>query len=134
MIQLANICLNLSQGVTIESPRRQLSTITFGILETSPTQLLLSSALGARHWFPKKDFICVVNETPTDYHGDPYFNRTWVYSNVAYGLLILVIERLSGSTFAQFVQERILNPLGMHDTALFESQLNNLANIVYSYA
>jgi CubicO group peptidase (beta-lactamase class C family) len=40
------------------------------------------------------------------------------YSNSNYALLSLVIERVSGKTLADFMQEEIFGPLGMHDTLL----------------
>ncbi len=42
----------------------------------------------------------------------------WNYNNGGYVLLTEIIERLSGQSFADFLQARILQPLGMHDTLL----------------
>ncbi|WIW90327.1 serine hydrolase domain-containing protein (plasmid) [Sphingobium sp. V4] len=42
----------------------------------------------------------------------------WNYNNGGYVLLTEIIERLSGQGFADFLQARILQPLGMHDTLL----------------
>jgi CubicO group peptidase (beta-lactamase class C family) len=42
-------------------------------------------------------------------------NEHFKYSNIGYGLLGLVIEAVSGDSFAQRVQERIAAPLGLHD-------------------
>ena len=41
------------------------------------------------------------------------------YSNSGYSLLALVIERASGSPYAVFLQRRIFDPLGMHDSGAF---------------
>ena len=38
------------------------------------------------------------------------------YSNSAYALLSLVVERASGMAYPQFLRQRIFEPLGMHDT------------------
>jgi CubicO group peptidase (beta-lactamase class C family) len=40
----------------------------------------------------------------------------WSYSNSGYLLLGLVIEKVSGESFAQFVQENLLDPAGMKDS------------------
>jgi CubicO group peptidase (beta-lactamase class C family) len=40
----------------------------------------------------------------------------WSYSNTGFILLGRVVERLSGKSFAEFLSERILKPLGMNDT------------------
>lgn len=83
---------------------------------------------------PQEDFISVANETPTEYEGNPCFNRSWMYSNLGYGLMTLVIERVSGASFAQFVQDRILNHLGMTSTAVSESQVTSMENKAVPYA
>ena len=42
--------------------------------------------------------------------------ETWSYANVNYVLAGLVVERTSGMTYADYVQQRILDPLRMSDT------------------
>jgi D-aminopeptidase len=44
-----------------------------------------------------------------------------IYCNQGYHLLSHVIERVSGQALGDFLRERILAPLGMHDTALLAS-------------
>lgn len=41
----------------------------------------------------------------------------WRYSGGGYALLQLLIEELSGQPFAAFMEERVLAPLGMHDSS-----------------
>ncbi len=43
------------------------------------------------------------------------------YSNAGYVLLGLVIEKVSGMTYDDYVRTRIFAPLGMNDTAAYES-------------
>lgn len=43
------------------------------------------------------------------------------YSNAGYILLGLVIEKVSGMTYDEYVKTKIFAPLGMNDTALYES-------------
>lgn len=43
-------------------------------------------------------------------------NDRFKYSNIAYGLLGLVIEQVTGTSFAEAVQSDILGPLGLGDT------------------
>lgn len=40
----------------------------------------------------------------------------WSYSNTGFVLLGRIVEKVSGKTFAEFLTERILKPLGMNDT------------------
>lgn len=42
------------------------------------------------------------------------------YSNAGYIVLGLVIEKLSGMSYPDFIAEEVLRPLGMNDTGLFE--------------
>ncbi|WEK69869.1 MAG: serine hydrolase [Candidatus Chryseobacterium colombiense] len=43
------------------------------------------------------------------------------YSNSGYIILSLIIEKISGMSYAQFLKENIFNPLQMHHTTVFES-------------
>ncbi|KAI2462928.1 beta-lactamase/transpeptidase-like protein [Annulohypoxylon bovei var. microspora] len=82
----------------------------------------------------QEDFINVLNDTPTgNERFGSYYNRTWEYSNVSHGLVALVIERLSGRRYADFISEEILKPLGMNDTVVYKSRLSSDANIAHSY-
>ena len=40
----------------------------------------------------------------------------WHYSNAGFGILELIVEQVTSSSFADFMQQRILRPLGMHDS------------------
>jgi CubicO group peptidase (beta-lactamase class C family) len=40
----------------------------------------------------------------------------WNYNNTAYGLAALLVERLSGRSFTQFMQEQVFAPLGMENS------------------
>lgn len=42
--------------------------------------------------------------------------ETWRYANVNYVLAGLVVERASGMSYADYVNQRIFSPLGMHDS------------------
>lgn len=40
----------------------------------------------------------------------------WRYSNAGFGILELIMEQVTGSSLADFMQHRILRPLGLHDS------------------
>ena len=42
--------------------------------------------------------------------------ETWSYDNTGYYLLGVIVEKVSGQTYWQFLEERIFRPLGMHAT------------------
>lgn len=54
----------------------------------------------------------------------------YVYSNIGYDLLGLVIEEVSGKTFTEFIREQVLTPLQMHDSYFYEqgTELAALSN------
>lgn len=47
----------------------------------------------------------------------------WNYSNCGYILLGLVLERASGKSFGELLQERLLDPLGMKDSGMDRNDL-----------
>src|SRR5690606_18379016 len=46
-------------------------------------------------------------------------DRRFVYSNTNYVLLALIVERLSGLSFAEYMREQFFDPLEMNDTYVF---------------
>ncbi|MFD1953280.1 serine hydrolase domain-containing protein [Paenibacillus thailandensis] len=64
-------------------------------------------------------------------------NERWMYSNTGYVLLAILIERISGLSFAEFMKQELFHPLGMHRTCVFNRRLagRKLTNdaIGYSY-
>src|SRR5690606_17191985 len=57
----------------------------------------------------------VMRETPEFVPGAA---GRWAYSNTNYLLLGMVIEKAAGSSYAQALRQRILNPLGLTSTFL----------------
>jgi CubicO group peptidase (beta-lactamase class C family) len=49
-------------------------------------------------------------------------HRVYHYSNLAYGLLGGVLERITGTPWAELLRERLLDPLGMHRTTYHPSE------------
>ncbi len=47
----------------------------------------------------------------------------WAYSNCAYTLLAIAVERTSGKSYEQLLTERILKPLGMAETGVDKNSL-----------
>jgi CubicO group peptidase (beta-lactamase class C family) len=64
-----------------------------------------------------------------------YFHpgRDYRYSNSGYALLALVVERVSGRTFATFLRERIFQPLGMSNTVAHEEGISTVSNRAFGY-
>lgn len=45
-------------------------------------------------------------------------DHMWAYSNLGFSILGAIIERVSGDSYANYIQKHILLPLGMNDTIL----------------
>jgi CubicO group peptidase (beta-lactamase class C family) len=59
----------------------------------------------------------------------------WEYSNTGYALLASIIEKASGKTFHDYLEENIFKPLGMKNTLVFSRRYEkrNLDNYAYGY-
>src|SRR5207253_10426100 len=57
----------------------------------------------------------------------------WSYSNSGYVLLGYLIEKISGESYAQFLQDNIFKPLGMVDSG-YDSNSTVIPNRASGYA
>jgi CubicO group peptidase (beta-lactamase class C family) len=62
------------------------------------------------------------------------FRSTYAYDNVLYGVAGEVIEAVSGQTWEQFVQSRIIGRLGMAHTTLLHSDAGQEGNVASTHA
>lgn len=69
--------------------------------------------------FPREKAIQVVQRQP-DLQSPP--NTEWNYNNTGFILLSLVVERVSGRSFADYMRERVFEPLAMNDTRVKMAQ------------
>jgi len=56
------------------------------------------------------------------------------YNNSGYALLALLIERLSGQSYREFVQERLFDPVGMASTQVMDLLSKPIAGAVTGYS
>jgi CubicO group peptidase (beta-lactamase class C family) len=56
------------------------------------------------------------------------------YSNSGYSLLALVVESVSGQSFAEFLKKNIFAPLGMNHTLAYQQGLSTVDNRAYGYS
>ena len=68
--------------------------------------------------------------------GEPYFapGTAYRYSNSAYALLSLVVERASGLPYPEFLHTRIFTPLGMDHSLAFVAGSNPVPNRAYGHS
>ncbi|HEX8163368.1 MAG TPA: serine hydrolase domain-containing protein [Pyrinomonadaceae bacterium] len=55
------------------------------------------------------------------------------YSNSGYALLALIVEAVSRTTFAAFLEKNIFQPLGMRDTVAYEDGVSSVRRRAYGY-
>jgi CubicO group peptidase (beta-lactamase class C family) len=58
---------------------------------------------------------------------------SWAYSNSGYVVLGLVVARVSGEPFGDFLRQRIFAPLEMHDTLAYEKGRNEVRRRAYGH-
>lgn len=51
-------------------------------------------------------------------------NENWLYSNTGYILLAILIERISGQSYGDFLDEHIFQPLGMKRTLVYNRRVD----------
>ncbi len=57
----------------------------------------------------------------------------WDYSNSGYAVLAMVVEKVSGQRFGDFLHARIFAPLGMNQTVAYENSKNTVPNRAYGH-
>lgn len=55
------------------------------------------------------------------------------YSNSGYAVLAMMIEKVSGQPFAQFLHANIFQPLGMNTTVAYQDGISVVSNRAYGY-
>jgi CubicO group peptidase (beta-lactamase class C family) len=58
---------------------------------------------------------------------------TWQYSNSGYVVLGLIVEKVSGKPFGQFLHDRIFAPLQMTNTLAYEKDKNEVPHRAYGH-
>ena len=58
----------------------------------------------------------------------------WAYSNSGYVVLGLVVVKISGESFGEFLQERIFAPLKMHQTIAYEKRKNKVSSRAFGHS
>lgn len=102
---------------------------------------LLQHTAGIRNYTAMMSFPFIAGQDKSvremiDYFKDEPLDfapgQRWAYSNSGYFLLGAVIEQASGMGYADFLAQRIFEPLGMHDTA-YEGRERNAKRRVAGY-
>jgi len=102
-----NDCPNTWQGITIH----QLLTHTSGIPNFTSLPDYPDIALTP---VPQSSVIARFHDLPLDFVP----GEIWSYSNSGYVLLGAIIEQVSGTSYADFLEQNVFSPLGMMDSGL----------------
>ncbi len=67
--------------------------------------------------------------------GGPVFapGEQYEYSNPAYEMLPVIVEKVSGQTFSDFMDKNVFAPAGMDDSLIYDHTEPEIANRVYGY-
>ena len=57
----------------------------------------------------------------------------WRYSNTGYALLALIVEKVSGMRFADFLKTRIFDPVGMSNSIAFEDGRSTVSHRAFGH-
>jgi len=98
---------------------------------------LLTHTSGLPNDYPQKDYLLDFTETELLQRAETFpleFNpgEKWSYSNVAYKILGILIGKVAGKFYGDFLQERIFQPLGM-TTARIISESDIVPNRAAGY-
>ena len=77
------------------------------------------------------DVLALLEREPRTYFAP---GTAYRYSNSGYTLLALVIEKASGQSFASFLRDRVLLPLGMQNTVAFEEGISTVRHRAFGYS
>ena len=58
----------------------------------------------------------------------------WEYSNSGYAVLAMIVEKVSGKSFGEFLQERVFSPLKMKNTLAYEKGKNEVPHRAYGHS
>jgi CubicO group peptidase (beta-lactamase class C family) len=110
-----------SKPITI----RHLLTMTSGIRHEEASIM----AFAGEHTASLEDMFELVTKSPLHFETGSYAN----YSCANYRLLVRILERVSGQTFNDFLQENIFKPLGMRSSSSHPDYAHVLPNLAHLY-
>ena len=78
-----------------------------------------------------KDVLALLKKKDSTYFAP---GSEYRYSNSGYSILALIVEKVSGMHFSQFLKENIFEPLGMTSSVAFENGISTVPNRAYGYS
>ncbi|KAH7256199.1 beta-lactamase/transpeptidase-like protein [Fusarium tricinctum] len=98
---------------------------------SSPQLLILGPRGTLIH--PEKDFVQLMNTSPSCDENGSRHNRWWSYDNWGYGLVAVALERVYQRHYEDILRQKFLSPLNLSRTVVDSSELSQDSNIAYPY-
>jgi CubicO group peptidase (beta-lactamase class C family) len=119
------------QAITV----RHLLTHTSGLPDYEGLMEREEKAHGAR-WTPEHQIqdeeVLALLEKESKGKFAP--GASWAYSNSGYVVLGLMVAKVSGVSYGEFLQQRIFVPLGMEHTLVYQKGKNEISNRAYGHS
>jgi D-alanyl-D-alanine carboxypeptidase len=109
---------------------RQLLSHTSGLPDYLTDSLIARARQNPDHHWTPQELVAEALQYPRRFA--PGAPGRWAYSNTNYILLGLIIERVTGHSLEQELQQRVIAPLGLHDTILTSSSADP-GNLAHGY-
>jgi len=132
MILYEDGLLDYDKDIKNYLPQFPYDSVTTRLLLTHRAGLSRYMSLAHEKWTDKT--IPMTNQDMLDLYEehvpDPYFkpDNGFHYCNTNYALVACVVEAISGMEFADFVQERIFDPLEMDDSFIYDMNDDTLVS------
>lgn len=62
------------------------------------------------------------------------FDTWWEYNNLPYGLITLVVQKVTGQRYSEFLRKRIIEPLNLRNTVVSSAEFDSSSNRAHGYA
>ncbi|KAF4970344.1 hypothetical protein FSARC_2600 [Fusarium sarcochroum] len=82
----------------------------------------------------EEDYVKFLNCARTENQAGQRFNSWWSYNNLSYGLVSLIVQKVTGKRYSDFLKERIIEPLALSSTLVSSVGLGPTSNRAHGYA
>ncbi|CAF0864005.1 unnamed protein product [Adineta ricciae] len=108
---------------------RHLLTHTSGLIDYED---IIPPGTDPNYQLSDADVLKILSTENQTYFSPP--GSKYLYSNSGYALLALIVERISGKTFANFLKDHIFLPSGMNETVAYEKDVSTVSNRAFGYS
>jgi CubicO group peptidase (beta-lactamase class C family) len=92
---------------------------------------LYSGVAGTQRFCTAESLMELINNI---HASDEDFRNSWAYNSLAYALLGILIEKLSGLSLAEFLKVRVFRPLSLNDTSVMAQETPGQPDVAHNSA